>query len=138
MLLLIFCSKGCHLNTRPNEPRPDTCQLHEGFAAAMHNVPGIIFPTSGFVVEGVGSSLCTLTLLAAYISFPFWSPAMHISFLATLPSSYNFGVIVSAIPLSVVSVSLSTFTSPSTRILLPSELCLALILISSEFPLCST
>lgn len=60
MLLLVFCSKGCHLNTSPNEPRPDTCQLHEGFSAAMHNVPGIIFPTSRFVVEGAGSSLCTL------------------------------------------------------------------------------
>lgn len=60
MLLLVFCFKGCHLNTNPNEPRPDTCQLQEGFSAAMHNVRGIIFPTRSFVVEEAGSSLCTL------------------------------------------------------------------------------
>lgn len=60
MLLPVFCSKGCHLNTSPNEPRPDTCQLREGFSAAMHNVSGIIFPTSGFMVEGAESSSRTL------------------------------------------------------------------------------
>lgn len=60
-LLLVFCSDGCHLNASPNEPKPDICQLHDGFWAARHNATRVIFPTSTFRVGG-GVSLCTLAL----------------------------------------------------------------------------
>lgn len=52
MLLLVFHPYGCHLNASPNEPRPDMHQLHDPFWAAMHNIAGIICPTSTAVGEG--------------------------------------------------------------------------------------
>lgn len=131
MLLLVFHSYGCHLNASPNEPRPDVHQLHDTFWAAMHNTAGIIRPPVHSWGRGklcvYHQALPVLTLVTFYLPAPTVVSSTHTSFWP------QFLLLTTSESLSLPTLCLwqvSTFL-PSlihqTRMLLSSELCLALI-----------